>query len=137
MIKIGTAISQVATPFARVMHLDCIDPKTNDLKPDSPCAKVRDNLDAGNWRSAIYDFIWRKKTTTEEGDKSDMKDWIIIHQLGVQAETYQEAMGMMKDAETISVTIQQRQVMPTRPQGQVETRAQAPGQVGSKPEDKK
>ena len=36
---LGDLIGKVATPIARVLGLSCIDPKTKDLRPASPCAK--------------------------------------------------------------------------------------------------
>lgn len=101
--------------------MPCIDPATQQLRPDSTCAKVRDQLDAGQWGSALYDFIWRKKqteeVTTQEVINEDngatnmakqIREWLIIQQIGVQAETWNEAMALLSDGEVIAVTIQQR-----------------------------
>ncbi len=41
---LGDAVAAVATPIARVLGLPCIDPATNQLRPDSGCAKRRDAL---------------------------------------------------------------------------------------------
>lgn len=38
-IGLGDLISKVATPIARALGMDCIDKKTNELKPESGCAK--------------------------------------------------------------------------------------------------
>jgi hypothetical protein len=43
-IGLGDVVSKVATPIARALGMDCIDKKTNELKPDSGCAKRRDAL---------------------------------------------------------------------------------------------
>jgi hypothetical protein len=115
-MKIGTAISNVATPVARWFNMPCVDPATNQLRPDSTCAKVRDDLDAGQWRSALYDFIWRKGAT-ETGERTntmqqEAQEWIIVHQLGIIANSYLEAIQNMDKAETISVSCQVRQQMP-------------------------
>jgi hypothetical protein len=41
---LGDAISLVATPIARALGLPCIDPATQDLKPESPCGQRRESL---------------------------------------------------------------------------------------------
>lgn len=115
-MKIGTAISYVATPIAGAFGLPCVDPVTRGLRPDSTCAKVRNDLDAGRWRDAFYDFIWRKNGTEVTETTNMDKDWIIIHQMGVVAATPAEAIGKMNEAETIAVTVQLRQqAVPIRP----------------------
>jgi hypothetical protein len=38
-IGLGDMVAYVATPIARALHLDCIDPATGQLKPDSGCQK--------------------------------------------------------------------------------------------------
>ncbi len=40
-LGLGDAIASVATPIARILKLPCIDPATNELRPDSPCAKKK------------------------------------------------------------------------------------------------
>lgn len=37
----GDLVSKIATPIARTLKMGCIDKTTNDLKPESPCAKRR------------------------------------------------------------------------------------------------
>jgi hypothetical protein len=41
---LGDLVAAVATPIARAFHLSCIDPATNQLRPDSGCAQRRDRL---------------------------------------------------------------------------------------------
>lgn len=142
MFEVGTLISRFATPVARMFNSPCVDQATGDLRQDSTCAKVRDHLDAGRWGDALYDFIWRnngvKETVTET--TATMKDWIIIHQMGIQAETYMDAMSGMKDAETIAVTVQQRQQAPNivpQPARQVASPAMSVGSVAETKSDKK
>lgn len=36
---LGDAVAAVATPIARALKLSCIDPATQQLRPDSGCAK--------------------------------------------------------------------------------------------------
>jgi len=43
---LGDLVSKIATPIARALNWDCIDPATKDLKPDSGCAGRRDALNA-------------------------------------------------------------------------------------------
>ena len=43
-LGLGDAIASIATPIARALHLPCIDPATNQLRPESPCAKKKARL---------------------------------------------------------------------------------------------
>lgn len=43
-LGLGDAIASVATPIARALHLPCIDPITNELRSESPCAKKKARL---------------------------------------------------------------------------------------------
>jgi len=43
-IGLGDLIAKVATPIARFLRLPCIDKKTNELKPESPCQKRKEAL---------------------------------------------------------------------------------------------
>lgn len=38
-LRLGDKVAAVATPTARVLRLDCIDPETKKLRPESGCAK--------------------------------------------------------------------------------------------------
>lgn len=38
-IRLGDMVASLATPIARALHLPCIDPATQDLRPESGCAK--------------------------------------------------------------------------------------------------
>lgn len=68
-MKLGTTISNWATPAAGWLGMDCYDPLTGDLKPWSRCAQTRDRLDSAKtpseFASAIFDRFWSNKT---EGD---------------------------------------------------------------------
>lgn len=48
-MKLGDLISSVATPLARTLDLNCIDPTTRQLRPESNCAKMRDQLNAAHY----------------------------------------------------------------------------------------
>ena len=83
-MKTGDLIASVATPIARVFHMDCIDPTTNQLRPTSDCAKMRDNLNAGmTLTDAIYQRWFVAK---QQGEK--MKYQIVVV---VEAEKASEA----------------------------------------------
>jgi hypothetical protein len=62
---VGDAISKVATPVARWFGLGCVDPATGWLRPESTCAKVRDDLNDGRYADAFYDKFF--KSTTKKG----------------------------------------------------------------------
>ena len=41
---LGDVIAKVATPVARVLKMNCIDPVTKQLKPDSGCSKRKNSI---------------------------------------------------------------------------------------------
>lgn len=41
---LGDIVGTIATPIARFLKLSCIDPNTNQLRPESPCAKRKKAL---------------------------------------------------------------------------------------------
>jgi hypothetical protein len=43
-LGLGDAIAAIATPIARVLQMDCIDPATGQLKPESGCQHRKDTL---------------------------------------------------------------------------------------------
>ena len=85
-MKLGDAISSVATPFARAFGADCIDPETNDLRPESGCAKARDRLNRGEpLFSVMYDRFFEQRT---KGEKVKY-----ILSIEIEAEDLAEAIG--------------------------------------------
>ena len=44
--QFGDLVAAVATPIARALKLDCIEPATQQLKTESPCAKRKAALNA-------------------------------------------------------------------------------------------
>lgn len=44
---LGDIVAMVATPIARALKLPCIDPATQNLRPDSPCARRKAWLNGG------------------------------------------------------------------------------------------
>ncbi len=74
MLDIGDKIASVATPIARALKLPCVDPETNQLRPESGCAKMRDNLNNGmTFTDAIYQRWFAAK---QQGEK--MKYQIVV-----------------------------------------------------------
>ena len=57
-MKLGDMVAK--NPIVHVIGkvTGCVDPTTNDLLPDSPCAKRRESLN--NFSDAIYDHVWEK-----------------------------------------------------------------------------
>lgn len=55
MLNIGDAVALVATPVARGLGMDCIDPTTQQLRPDSNCAKRKAALNQLGER--IHEFF--------------------------------------------------------------------------------
>lgn len=72
-IKWGTVISSVATPIAGAMGLDCYDPATRDLRPESNCAKMRDDFDIARYPSdyvnSVLDRIRKRGKYTKQPTK--------------------------------------------------------------------
>ncbi len=75
-MKLGDAISTVATPIARALKMPCIDPETNQLRPESGCSKMRNNLNAGmSLQDAIYERWFKAK---QEGEKMKYQMIIVV-----------------------------------------------------------
>lgn len=60
-MKTGDIIASVATPIARTLRLSCIDPATNELRPDSRCNKTKTMLNEGRYADALFDVFWPNK----------------------------------------------------------------------------
>ncbi len=107
-MKLGDAIATVATPIARALKMDCVDPETRQLRPESGCAKMRANLNGGmNLQDAIYQRWFKAK---QEGEKMKYQITVVI-----EAESFTKA---SEKAESIGEVIS-AQVRPTqqRPAG--------------------
>ncbi len=75
-MKLGNAISTIATPIARALKMDCIDPETNQLRPESGCAKMRANLNAGmSVQDAIYQRWFAAK---QQGEKMKYQITVVV-----------------------------------------------------------
>ena len=62
-MNLGDKIATIATPVARALHMGCIDPATKQLRPESTCNKVRQDLNEGRYADAFFDRFW----PTEKG----------------------------------------------------------------------
>lgn len=65
-MKLGDAVAKVATPIARVLNMDCIDPKTQQVRPDSPCNQHKVALN--DFGDAVFDFFWQPKNKTKDNE---------------------------------------------------------------------
>jgi hypothetical protein len=103
-MKLGDSVAQIATPIARTLGLPCIDPETQNLRPDSPCAKRK--LWLNNLGDSFYDIFWSHPMETE---------YIVTKQISVKAESPEEAVAKSKDGNTISVNAVARPPQPPQP----------------------
>ncbi len=118
-MKLGDSIAAVATPIASALKMPCIDPETNQLRPESGCAKMRDNLNAGmSVQDAIYQRWFAAK---QQGEKMKYQITVVV-----EAEKLSEAAAKADSiGEVISV-----QARPTStPQTQQRTSGLFPAQV--------
>jgi hypothetical protein len=65
-MKLGDTISVFATPIARALGMDCIDPITNELRPESPCFKAKQALNEGRYWDAFNDRCFSKNGKHKE-----------------------------------------------------------------------
>ncbi len=107
MQNLGDKIAAVATPIARAMKLGCVDPVTRELRPDSGCAKMRDDLNAGmTFTDAAYQRWFAAKQKGEQ-----MKYQIVVV---IEADKMGTAVSKAEElGEVIAV-----QIRPTQPTGQ-------------------
>ncbi len=75
-MQLGDKISSVATPIARALNLDCIDPRTNDLRPESPCAKRRAALN--QFSESVYDWLFQPKQKGDNMAEDTEKPWQVM-----------------------------------------------------------
>ncbi len=111
MTNLGDKIAAVATPIARALKMPCIDPETNQLLPESGCAKMRDNLNAG---MRMQDAIYHKWfTAKQQGEKMKYQVSIIIEaEKLTEAAQKAEAIG-----DVISIQARPTPQQPQRPTG--------------------
>ncbi len=111
MINLGDKIASVATPIARALKMPCIDPVTKQLRPESGCAKMRDNLNAGmSVQDAIYQRWFAAK---QQGEKMKYQVSIIIEaEKLTEAAQKAEAIG-----DVLSIQARPSPQQPQRPTG--------------------
>ncbi len=66
MKNIGDKIASNPIIHAIGRATGCVDPKTNRLRRDSPCNKVRTDLNERRYSDAVYDFLWRNQESKEK-----------------------------------------------------------------------
>lgn len=64
MKQLGDVISSNPVVHAIGKVTGCVDPETNDLRPESGCAKRRDILN--DWGNAIYDELFQPKKPKQQ-----------------------------------------------------------------------
>jgi hypothetical protein len=105
-MKLGDAVSKIATPIASALNLDCIDPATKILRADSPCAKRRDLL------NRFSDSLWDLFFPTTKGGK--MKQFMVQLMIAVEAEKAEEVLPkvMPKAGEIVGYSVNPRTPQP-------------------------
>jgi hypothetical protein len=94
-MKTGDVIAAVATPIARAFGADCIDSRTNDLRPESPCAKAKQRLNNGEpFFTVMYDRFFEQRT---KGEKVKY-----ILQVEVEADDLGEAIAKKNEGKVIA-----------------------------------
>ena len=63
-MKLGDTIALAATPIARALELPCIDPETQQLRPESRCNKQR--LWLNDFGDSLYDELFQPKKRKEQ-----------------------------------------------------------------------
>jgi len=111
-MKLGDAISSVATPIARALRLPCIDPETNQLRPESRCNQARVALNEGRYADALYDRFW---TQSKNQNRREPMQFVITKQIAVEAETAEEALSKVNEGKTISMSVSQRPQQQAQP----------------------
>lgn len=106
-MKIGTAISRVATPIAGVFGADCYDPITRDLRPGSPCYEVRNRLDSAHTlhdvASAIFDRFWSKSKKGNNPMEETVEELEWLLQVAVTAPDIKTAMDRLANGKVLSI----------------------------------
>lgn len=86
---------------------DCIDPKTNDLRPESPCAKAKRQLNQG---VPLWDVFYDRFFSTT---KPNMNKYVI--QTIIEAETLKDALKDVPGEITSGALRPTPPVQPQRP----------------------
>src|SRR5215475_5624129 len=101
-MQLGDAVSAIATPIAKVLNLDCIDPETNDLRPESGCAKRKQLMN--DFSKAIYE-----KFFNYDPKNPPVMTYLVTKQYLVkEASSPEDAVAKSVDAPVISMTVNAR-----------------------------
>lgn len=102
MLNLGDAFAAIATPIARGLGMDCIDPETKQLRPDSPCAKRKEAMNQFGNRVQGY-FL--KPQQHKKGELMKFRCQMIVI---VESEKAEDVIGKVKppngDLYTYNVT---------------------------------
>lgn len=104
-MKLGDAVARVATPIARTLGLDCIDPETQNLRPDAPCNKRI------VWLNNFGESVLTYFGYVDRGEK--IMKYVVTKQIEVEAETPEEAVAKAGEGKTISLQVQVRPQAPS------------------------
>ncbi len=108
-MKLGDAISTVATPIARALKMPCVDPETGQLRPESGCAKMRSNLNAG---MSVQDTIYQRWfTAKQKGEKMEYQVVVVVN-----ADKTSDAAAKAESIGRV-YSVQERPVQQQRPAG--------------------
>jgi len=105
-MKLGNAIASVATPIARALHMPCIDPVTQQLRPESGCSKRKEMLNRGQYANAFYSFFAADKIRKQKGEPN--MTFIITKQIQVEAATPEEAIAKITEGQTVAISVNAR-----------------------------
>lgn len=116
MKNIGDKIAAAATPIARTLKMDCIDPATQQLRPESGCAQMRNNLNQGmSLADAVIARWFSSKQQT--GDKPMGQPYIITEQTVIEnANSPADAIAKKASGEGEVIMINAQQRPQPRPQ---------------------
>lgn len=97
-MKLGNAIANVATPIARTLGLPCIDPATNQLRPESRCNQNRQSLN--DFSDAIFDRFWNNNKKEKKTMDEEMQFQIVI---AIKAKSVEDALARKNEGTVLSV----------------------------------
>jgi uncharacterized protein YcbX len=121
-MKLGDVIATVATPIARGLQMPCIDPATNQLRPESGCAQRRNLLN--DFSDAIFDRFWTNNNKQEINTMDEEIMFQIV--VAVKAKNVEDALSKYKtEGNTLSINPRpQPQVRPLQPTSLLAPQAQ-------------
>jgi hypothetical protein len=91
-MKLGDAISKVATPIASALNMPCVDPITQQLRPESGCAQRRDAIN--QWHDYFFNRAAAKQTKQTMTTPTDKPRFTVTRTFAVVAATDIEALTL-------------------------------------------